>query len=190
MPVLNIRKETAVPGTFGANEAIFVSRAGDPSLMDLYLSNAAGDALRRTINTEDVQSLIDTALAGATGEGVMYAADITARDAIADPANGAEVYVADASADATVATGWAKYIWFDSVGSWTKIAEGESQDLALSWTAITGRPTSTSAQIDAAVGASHSHSNITELNQIGQDGDGNLTYNGSLPRAAVTTAAW
>lgn len=189
MPVSAIRKETAVPGTFAPHEEIFVARADNPALMDHYFADATGTALRHTLRTEDVQAMI--AAAGISGGGsALVATDIAARDAI-DPAGEAiQVLVLDASADATVAAGAATYVWVESQAAWVKISEAESMDVSLAWSAITGRPTSTPAQIDAAVTASHTHSNITQLNQIGQDGDGNLTYNGQLPRAALINAAW
>lgn len=40
------------------------------------------------------------------------------------------VYVADASGDPTVATGWAEYLWKDE--AWVKVAEGESLDVDVS----------------------------------------------------------
>jgi hypothetical protein len=75
--------------------------------------------------------------------------DIAARDAIEDPKQGELAYVVDATGDATVAAGWAKYI-FDGE-YWRKFAEGESLDVTLEWDAIQGKPSSAPEEIDAAV---------------------------------------
>lgn len=53
-------------------------------------------------------------------------ADITARNALTGITTGDRVYVADASADATVDAGWAIYAWIGS--AWLKIAEQEGLD--------------------------------------------------------------
>lgn len=188
MPVLNIRKETAVPGTFGPHELVLVAPAARPDSVEVYVSNSTGSAARRVPTVPDIQAMIDAAVAAGSG-GAVIVDDIAARDAIT-PENAQTAYVVDASADATVTSGGALYIWRESTTSWIKMSEAESLDISLTWTAISGRPTSTPAQIDATVAASHGHSNLTELNNIGQDGDGNLTYNGNLPSAGLDTAAW
>lgn len=55
-------------------------------------------------------------------------ADITARNALTGLSAGDRIFVTDASADATVDTGWAIYI-FISTGVFTKVAEQESMDV-------------------------------------------------------------
>lgn len=62
-------------------------------------------------------------------------------------------------------------------------------DVALTWANITGKPTSTVAQIDAAVANSHTHTNKTQLDKVGETG-GNLTYNNSLPYTGWETTTW
>lgn len=188
MPVLNIRKETAVPGSFGPHELVLVAPAARPSSVEIYVSSSDGTTARRVPTVPDIEAMIDAAVASGSG-GAVIVDDIAARNAITAE-NAQTVYVVDASADATVTGGGALYIWRASTEAWIKMSEAESLDLSLTWAAITGGPASTPAQIDAAVAASHSHANITELNQIGQDGDGNLTYGGNLPRAALSSTAW
>jgi hypothetical protein len=54
-------------------------------------------------------------------------ADIAARNALTGTTTGDRVFVVDASADATVTSGWAIYVW-RGVG-WTKVAEAEGLDV-------------------------------------------------------------
>lgn len=189
MPVSAIRKETALPGIFFPNQRIFVARADNPALMDAYMVNATGDGHRRTLNTDEVEAMI--AAPGLSGAGAAtVVSNIAARDAIASPDDGMLIIVRDASGDPTVDSGSATYGWMAAETPWEKLAEFESLDTVMAWTNITGRPTSTPAQIDSAVTNSHTHANATQLDLIGQDGSGNLTYSGALPRAAVTVANW
>lgn len=69
-------------------------------------------------------------------------ADIAARNALANLSLGDIVLVDDASADATVASGWAMYRHL-GVSSWQKIAEEESMDVVLTTTnlGVTRTPT-------------------------------------------------
>lgn len=54
-------------------------------------------------------------------------ADIAARNALTNITLGDRVFVVDASADATVDTGWAIYTWRGA--GWTKVAEEEGLDV-------------------------------------------------------------
>ena len=97
-------------------------------------------------------------------------ADIAARDALTGLADGAKVFVEDAGADPVVDSGWAIYRYRaveEAVGTegeegyvpgreaaWIKIAEAESLDVVMSWANLTGKPSSTAAQIDGAVAES------------------------------------
>lgn len=55
-------------------------------------------------------------------------------------------------------------------------------DLQLTWNNITGRPSSSPADIDDAVAKRHTHSNLTQLNKISEDANGFLTYNNDYPK--------
>lgn len=68
-------------------------------------------------------------------------ADITARDAIINLYDNKLVFVIDASADSTVISGWAMYIYSLASLSWTKIVDGESLDIQLTWDNILNKPT-------------------------------------------------
>ena len=65
--------------------------------------------------------------------------------------SGNTCFVADATGDSSVKTGWAIYRW--SGTAWMKIMEQESMDITVSnaWADITGKPSSTPAAIDTAV---------------------------------------
>lgn len=188
MERIKISKETAVP-TGAAIEAdtLYLVSTADPSIMECYMSNNAGTALRRLINEVDVQALINASLAGVSA--VEIVDDIAARDALSLSSN-AMVIVEDASADPTVDSGAALYGYDVSLDSYRKLSEFESLDVVLDWNNIQNRPNSTTAQIDAAVANSHSHANQTQLDLIGQDGDGDITYNNVKVANTYTNTDW
>ena len=63
---------------------------------------------------------------------------IAARDGITDAFAGLSVYVKDASADTTVNSGGAYYLYDGA--AWVKTAESESMDVVLEWNAIQNKP--------------------------------------------------
>lgn len=63
-----------------------------------------------------------------------------------------------------------------------KIGETESMDLVLSWNNINNRPTSAVADIDDVVTKRHAHTNKLSLDKVGEDQNGDFTYNGSHPK--------
>lgn len=63
---------------------------------------------------------------------------IAARDGITDAFAGLSVYVKDASADTTVNSGGAYYLYDGA--AWIKTAEAESMDVVLEWNAIQNKP--------------------------------------------------
>lgn len=77
------------------------------------------------------------------------AADIAARDALTLD-TGDEVYVVDASADGTVATGGAKYIWDGS--AFIKMAEDESFDVTIAPTNLGYTPSPTNGLLTSTTG--------------------------------------
>lgn len=187
MATLKLYRETALPGTLEANAMYFVAPAARPDFVELYVTGNTAGAVKRIIDEAKVQAMIDAAGTGASTMEIV--ADIAERDALTLDAN-ALVLVLDASADATVASGAATYAYRHSDTSWTKISEAESMDVVLQWSNISGRPSSAVADIDDAVTKRHSHSNKTELDKIGQDVSGNLTYNGSLPATGWASSNW
>lgn len=188
MPTLLAFKETALPAQLQANALYFVAPPARPGYVEIYVTDSAGDAVRRVIDQATIQGMIDAAIAGGTGGGVIVD-DIAARNAL-EATNALQVLVIDASADPTVTTGAATYVWRETSNAWIKISEAESMDLSLSWVALSGRPSSTPANIDAAVTSRHTHTNATQLGQIGEDGDQNLTYRGARPGVAWNSTGW
>ena len=96
--------------------------------------------------------------------------DIAARDGLESPKQGDLCWVKDATADATVSTGAAQYIYDGS--AWVKIAEAESMDLMVNWADIQGKEA-----VEAAMGKAHEHANADLLNGISASGD-TMTVNG------------
>lgn len=187
MANFRVHKVTALPGTLEPNSIYFVAPAARPDYTEVYMTGASASTVKRIVNTVDVQAMIDAAVSGLGGLAIVD--DIAARNAL-NPTSNAMVVVLDASADPTVNSGSALYAYRLSNTSWIKLSEYESLDLTLAWTSISGRPSSTPGQIDAAVANSHTHANLTQLNLIDQDGDGHMTYNGAPPKISWDTNAW
>jgi hypothetical protein len=140
--------------------------------------------------------------------------DIAARNALS-PTKNILCLVLDATGDATVSTGSALYAYELAATTWHKVSEYESLDLSGLMTSFgikvgTGA-TETISQgetitfvagsanitivrsgntltFDVSGGAAHSHSNLTQLNKIGEDGDGDITYNGAAVMKWTSTA--
>lgn len=138
----------------------------------------------------------------ALGTNEHEAADIAARDALTGIVVGDKVFVTDASADATVVSGWAIYR-ANSVGpvTWFKIAEGESLDITVSTpdlgytaSATQGVVTNTAGG-DATLPAATSTNaglmvpaQFTKLGNITVTGAVNLDTISTNDHVAVTTA--
>jgi hypothetical protein len=183
--LLKVFKETSVPSTW-VEDAIYFIQASGSTYMEIYTtSNTA--VPKRLINEADITSMIAAGITAS--QELKIVADIAARNALT-PTNVTAVYVVDATGDATVSSGGAYYLYNPSTSTWIKTAEAESLDIVLNWSSIQGRPNSTPSQIDAAVAATHTHANKTQLDKIGEDTNGNVTYNGTLPYTGWETANW
>lgn len=186
---LKIFRETALPASLLPYSIYMVAPADRPQYVEIYVTDSAGNA-KRVINKADIDALISTAVSNATE--LVIVADIAARDALSLDAT-RYVFVKNATGDTSVKSGGATYL-YDPAGAvdakWIKVSEAESLDVALTWAALLDKPTSTVAQIDAAVAATHTHANKTELDKIGQDAAGNLTYGGNLPATGWNSTAW
>ncbi len=188
MPNIRIHKTTALPGTLEGHAVYLVAPAAKPDYVEMYVTSADGSTARRIINQDDIQAMIDAAVAGVS-TGIEIVADIAARDALT-PTNGKYVLVLDASGDPTVDSGAASYVWRTATSQWVKLTEYESMDMTITWSMIQGGPSSTPASIDAAVANSHTHANLTQLGKIDEDGNGDFTYDGQYPRARLETSGW
>jgi len=127
------------------------------------------------------------------------AADITARNALTGLSVGDRVFVVDASADATVTSGWAIYIWRGS--AFTKVAEEEGLDVVVGGTdlgytasATQGVVTSSSGDDATIIAANGTNAGLmvpaqfTKLGFISVTGAVNLDTLAGASHAAVTLA--
>jgi hypothetical protein len=172
---------TALPATLAANAFYFVQSA---TYAESYLTDASGVA-KSIGNSAMINSLINSKLADFNALEIV--ADISARNALAaGAARNFMALVVDATGDTTVTSGAALYAWRESNTTWSKLCEYESMDVSVAWSSISGRPNSTPAQIDTAVGQSHTHANKATLDALGADANG-LTYNGDPVQAWATT---
>lgn len=181
-------KVTTLPGTLVADTIYFVQNG---NYAECYVTNAAGVA-KMIGNTLMIQQIADARITAQLANINMmeYAADITARNALtAGATHNLLVFVANATGDATVASGAATYFWRQSNASWTKVAEFESMDLSLTWANISGKPSSTAGQIDAAVASAHSHTNKAQLDLI-SEAAGTMTYNGQPVASNWAATDW
>ena len=182
MPAIKIHKTTALPSTLEGHSIYLVAPAAKPDYVEMYVTNADATAVRRVITEQDVINLINA-------RDIQIVNDIAARNALT-PVNGQLVYVLNATGDPTVASGAASYLWKADTSEWIKLTEFESMDVIVRWSNIQGAPTSSPSAIDTAVANSHTHANKTQLDKIGEDGNGNFIYNGQPPRARLETAGW
>lgn len=179
-----VSKVTALPGVLAPSTLYFVSDADNADLMKIYLSDSTGATVRHLLTKQEVDIAIAAAVSAAST--MVRVADIADRDDLT-PAGNLLVLVTDASADATVAGGAASYFWDGA--TWTKVTEFESLDVVQTWAALQNKPTSTVAAIDAAVAASHTHTNKAVLDLL-TDKAGVLEYNGAPITTSYTTEAW
>jgi hypothetical protein len=97
---------------------------------DFFMVSRAG-ALYKVLGS-DILGYVQSQI----GTSEFQVANITARNALANLSVGDRVYVADATGDATVGTGWAIYLYMGS-NTWTKVAEQENMDVSTSITNLT-----------------------------------------------------
>jgi hypothetical protein len=183
--ILTIKKVAALPGSYTPSTMYLVSTA-DADRFDMYVSSADGSTIKHLITKSEIQTLINTAMS--TFSNITVVADIAARNALA-PTAVAQAFVLNATADSSVTSGAATYIYNPTTTTWYKISEQESLDITLTWASITGKPTSTPAQIDAAVAASHTHGNKPTLDLLSNTGD-LLLINGQNIRAYLDEEVW
>lgn len=171
MAIRKFHKVTTLPTTKEAN-SFYAVLNGDN--VDFYLTDQSGTE-KSIVTDVRINDLITAAMSNLSA--IEIVADITARDALSLSAN-ALVLVLDASDDSTVDSGAATYAYRHSDTSFNKIAEHESQDVTLAWENITGRPSSSTADIDDAVNKKHTHTNKTSLDKIGENASNEMTFNG------------
>lgn len=172
MAQLRIERVNSLPDPLQPSTLYYV-KGSDSDLVDLYLTGTDVSELRHSITKPEIQTLINSAVS--TFQSFLVVQDIAERNALVLTAS-VLVFVMDATADPTVHQGSAMYVWDQVNSAWYKIAEYESLDIVLDWTNIQGGPQSSPSAIDAAVQASHTHSNQEVLDQLGVTNTGRLTY--------------
>lgn len=180
-----IFRETSIPATF-APDSVYEIYDSVSDQIQHYVVNSAGVA-KRTLVKSDVAAMITAALG--TVNQVTVVSNIEARNAL-NPTNSINVYVEDATGDATVKSGGAAYIYDLPNAIWVKTYDAQSLDVQLTWSALQNKPTSTVAQIDSAVASSHSHTNKTVLDSLADDGAGNLLYKSSAISTTWSSLNW
>ena len=183
---MNVARVSVLPGTL-APSTMYIVASAEAGLAEVVFSDKTGAASRHTINKSEIQTMIDGAFSSFSN--MLVVADIAARDALTLTRN-AIVLVLDATADTTVNAGAATYVYDLANTTFVKISEFESMDVTLTWSSIQGRPTSAVADIDDAVAKRHTHANLAQLDKVGEDLDGNFTYNGQYPKVYLAEAAW
>ena len=182
---LALHRVSAVPAVLQAGSIYLHTKTANTA--DLFVANSTGNRVD-VVTDALINALVDAKLSAFQTLQVLD--DIAARDALT-PSEGDQAYVVDASADSTVTSGSAKYVYDGS--AWQKVYEEESLDvnyeaLAIAWTQLTGGPTSSPAQIDSAVTNSHIHTNATVLGGLTEIG-GDLGYGGE-PVQKWATEDW
>ncbi len=119
-------------------------------------------------NVETKLASLQTAISGKVPCYVVN--DIAARDGLESPKQGDLCWVKDASADESVNSGAAQYIYDGS--AWVKIAEAESLDFVVNWADIQGKEA-----VETAMAKAHEHANADLLNGISASGK-TVTING------------
>jgi len=186
MSVLKIERVLALPATVTAS-TMYIVQATPAGRAELYFTSSDGLDTRHVIDETDVNSLVSSAIANFSA--IEVVATIAARDALAPSVNTVALVI-DATADVTVAIGAATYVYDAANTTWDKISEFATIDAVIDWANIANKPVSTVTAIDDAVTKRHAHANAVQLAKVGEDIDGNVTYNGFNPAAAIAVSDW
>lgn len=185
---VNFHAVTTLPATLEPNAFYYVS---NNIVAESYLTDSAGVA-KAVGNSIMINQLIADSLVEweKTANSMPIVPTIAERDAlILTLEKNTFILVLDASSDATVDAGSALYAFDFATQTTYKIAEYESMDLTIQWTAIQGRPSSTPAQIDDSVGKAHAHSNKAVLDKF-TEASGELLYGGETIASHWATKDW
>lgn len=134
----------------------------------------------KTADGSDVESKLTALSSSLAGRSSTFVTDnIAARNALTGMKIGDQVWVKNASADPTVVSGAAKYIYESAAAGWVKTAEAESMDLVISWTDVQDKPDVAVDDIEQTVAQAHEHANKdTVLDKLGADATEGLTFKG------------
>lgn len=160
----NIVRVNAVPASPAPN-TLYITKDTKGRAVLTFIGNTAASRAS-TLTTADVQTLISEALANA---GAVYAVDTLAALQAIVPTTNSVGFVRNPIAPGDPVS----YVYDLAKAGW------KPSQAPAKWADIVGRPASSAAQIDAAVTASHTHTNMAVLDKLGQSVAGKLTYNGS-----------
>lgn len=180
---------TTLPSTLAADAFYYVANG---NYAESYLTDNTGTA-KMVGNSTMINNIVAQELANWSGSAsqVTIVANIAERDALAETAeSNLMVVVIDATDDPTVTVGSALYAYALASETWYKLSEYESMDIVVQWNQIQGAPSSTPAQIDSAVTQAHTHTNMAQLNKIGESETGDMTYNGQPVKTQWDTKNW
>ena len=164
-------KLTSLPQTLVPNAFYFIENG---TVAESYVTNGSGVA-KAIGNTAMITGLINQAISATNSFEIV--STIAERNSLTLNRN-TMVLVTNATGDTSVTSGSALYVWNNANSSWSKVAEYESMDVVINWGNIQGKPNSSPTSIDLAVANSHTHTNKVQLDKIGEDADGDITYNG------------
>ena len=63
MNAIKFFRETALPGSLQPYSVYFIAPTAKPNYTEIYVTNSDGSAVRRVINSDDVQAMINAAIA-------------------------------------------------------------------------------------------------------------------------------
>lgn len=170
-----------------ASSTIYVVKGADSSIAELYFTSTDGQELRHLINKDDINTLIASQISDFNN--LLLTSDIPSRDAL-ELSRNILVFVQDATGDTSVSSGAALYFFDASESDFIKVSQYDTSGVVLEWSLIDNRPASSVEAIDDSVSKSHNHSNSDVLNLLGQNEDGDLTFNGKTIGTTVVIADW
>lgn len=156
-------------------------------LMALYLSNYHGSGTRMLPSGYHVLEMVTEAIASINN---IQIADTYAQLSQFVRDKPYLVLVTDASDDPSVNSGSAIYFYNTVEARWAKVGEYESMDMVFQWDAIQGGPVSSAASIDSMVNQRHSHTNLAQLDKVGQDAEGKFMYGNQYVRPIIKSVDW
>ena len=190
-----------IPSVLPRDTVVIAKDTGASNRVVVAVSDTTGAEIFRTVSQADISSLVTNQMqayrltnivptltqmaeleASANGNAV-FAIVSNPRSGVANliGTDGTTVTAtANATGDTTVEAGVAGYMYDPTINGWLKIFESETaaESIVLSWENISGKPASTPTAIDAAVTASHEHSNKTALDKF-DESNGGPTYDGT-----------
>lgn len=149
---------------------------GKQNALGFTPENSANKGVANGYTPLGSDGLIPNSYLPANVKEIKVVATITERNALT-PYEGMRVHVVDASADATVTSGWAEYLYTGT--AWTKTSEIESIDVVTSWADVQNKPTTLMhTNVAQTVAENLTIANTKKL--IVGDGRSSLSGNGAV----------